>query len=506
LNKMTKQLVTMVLDDAKGKDKRVEGRMSFPNVKKMKVWDLLKLDISRPPVRTRRRAFPVLGTVFGRVPTRALYYDLGFFTTRRSRNPCHEISGPIAKVIQGPQVVIACASALTGDPDYTDSDNEQPVSVYNTEAGSALTVWNRGQLRRLKEHWRSRQTARYEPAKKFYTVNDVAFCPSTGSAPEFVSTGNDCTINLWGMREGEFECVNAVATERAPLDLRFKPGDTTLAVAIGDGTVSIFSSFEATTQKADWKPYVSHWSCKLPPATGVMAWGAHSTSNLLFASTEPYDDDEFMGWHRAFDVHAQKTVIKLGVNEAGDDMAIDPTGERLALVTRAEDGSHPLRVFDISDKSAMLVEQLNLRAFKNNHAEVRHACYSPDGVFLALARSDNSADVYDSRMLGSGPIYTLRHEPGVQCDDQLYGVQRVHWLMGRDGRRTGLSTGGDDGCVRLWDLGLAMDDQHQGRVLAHADWGIGDFSVGDPYSDEHRLVVGDCGGWIHTYDFEDGVF
>jgi len=74
------------------------------------------------------------------------------------------------------------------------------------------------------------------------------------------------------------------------------------------------------------------------------------------------------------------------------------------------------------------------------------------------------------------------------------------WVKGFDARGLGLISGGNDGCVRLWDVSLAADNPANGRVIAETDFDIAHFSIGDPSKGETPLVVGDSGGGISIFD------
>ncbi|EIW79316.1 WD40 repeat-like protein [Coniophora puteana RWD-64-598 SS2] len=511
------QMKTTGFEWDKGKSIRARQTPHSTRANKTKIWDMLQSDLARPPVHVKRRTFSILGAVSGRIPTRELYYDLGFFVTKRKTTSCYRIARTITKIVQSGPTAVACATADAGTPDQPESEGVIDYR-YNTECGSALAVWQQGQLSRMddqeRNHWRFKTEGQNLVAMKWYTVNDVVFRPRRPS--EFLSAGNDPSIILWKASNDGLRPMKQIKTTGVPLGLSFKPGDSVLAVGMDDASISLYNSLGAKVTNVDRQFGVTHTAkcrcleCK-GHATGAMAWGINSSSDMLFASSEPYNDAFRHGWHRGWNIRT-KDMIKFNVGEAGDDLVVDPSGTTVVLITRGHNDSHPLRMFDLRAKSRDEPHTMfELRPFEskdadNKDAEVRHTCYSPDELYLAIARSDNTTDVYDKRMLGRGPLHILRHGHGPSKAEK-YGVQRVHWLTGRDGRRTGLLTGGDDGCVRLWDLGLAMDDHGQGRILAQMDGGIANFSAGDPCNGEIRLIVGDNDGRVHMYDdFEDDIF
>jgi hypothetical protein len=56
-----------------------------------------------------------------------------------------------------------------------------------------------------------------------------------------------------------------------------------------------------------------------------MVWGANSTPEFIFASSEPHNDDA-EGCHRAFDTIKEVLVYEFDATEAGEAMAISPDG------------------------------------------------------------------------------------------------------------------------------------------------------------------------------------
>jgi hypothetical protein len=78
------------------------------------------------------------------------------------------------------------------------------------------------------------------------------------------------------------------------------------------------------------------------------------------------------------------------------------------------------------------------------------ATFSPDQLYLALARNDNQTHVYDRRMLGkqgSEPLFKYCHygESKTVSKHEVYGVVQAQWLQSSATRRTCLVTGGEDG-------------------------------------------------------------
>jgi len=81
------------------------------------------------------------------------------------------------------------------------------------------------------------------------------------------------------------------------------------------------------------------------------------------------------------------------------------------------------------------------------------ASFSPDGIYIALPRSDNRVHVYDSRMLSAkrraGVLYDFRHTGESKVATDGFGVVRGVWTSMTTGGRYSYVTGGEDGALCL---------------------------------------------------------
>lgn len=215
-------------------------------------------------------------------------------------------------------------------------------------------------------------------------------------------------------------------------------------------------------------------------------------------------------------------------NEAGDAIAVDAqsafmssyvavllphcvAGGRLALFTT---GDKPfLRLLDdrerLTSSTHNRVELPSTPYKYQKILEVTHPSFSPDGVLLAVPRSDNATLIYDTRFLSikNRPLFALHHEPPQhESNKPHHGIVEAQWIENRFRcAGLGLVTGGNDGefipwlvdlgcsqqsgCVRVWDLRRAIDDPENGVPIATLDEDIAHFSIGAQYSEERPLVV-----------------
>ncbi|KAI0778074.1 WD40-repeat-containing domain protein [Trametes elegans] len=285
-------------------------------------------------------------------------------------------------------------------------------------------------------------------------------------------------------RARDFEC------QENPEVVRYHPNGTTFAVQCDDGSVTLHRD---STRKL-----------KIPASeedhvTADMIWGYGSSDKYLFASSSSTSHSDIAsGRHKAFDAVRCKCVVEFDAsNDAGNCLALDPLGLRLFAATETTDGTFFLRQFDAHRRARAPVQQLELEPFRHmpSRAEmnVNALAVSPDGLYIAVGRSDNWADVYDSRMLSRGMLYSFAHEGDPGGD--AYGVVKAQWVDGPP-FGAGLVTGGIEGCVRLWDLRRTSEDPLNGTILAQCDYDVGTFSLGDPYKDEVPLIVGEKSGLV----------
>lgn len=206
--------------------------------------------------------------------------------------------------------------------------------------------------------------------------------------------------------------------------------------------------------------------------TAGMAWGAHASSNLLFASSASLDDGT--GHHKAFDVAHNKMVVEFDAKkEACSTLALDPsgkcppstshtarplpnalkthTGERLFIATEGPETTYNLRQFDVRARLRKPVQTVALEPFADltdkAAIDINSLALSADGLYLAAGRTDNWVDVYDARMLARGPLHAFAHEDSNKPDRRaMYGVVKTEWVCGAP-YGVGLVSGGADGMV-----------------------------------------------------------
>ncbi|KAF9454247.1 WD40 repeat-like protein [Macrolepiota fuliginosa MF-IS2] len=472
-----------ISDNASTKEQKRRFDTSRPGKKvrpsgNMFVWDLLG-QIRQPASATKSMQKPSVlkrGPTYGRIlPEKAMHVQASFKVAPGAINRIEQHGGWLA-------IGSSCIGGQADEPD------EQP-NPYN-RSGSVLT-WN-GEYHVLTGHYDKKAYG-----DKYYAVNDVKF-NSAGNC--FVSAGMDKKVRVWKRPQGSSGYSGGYDLDTydgIPYEVAFQPENPDSdVVAVGVKDIHVYSNLEPTAKRT---------KMTLPLATeghpnhcaGAIRWDS-KRPHLLYTSSEP-QDDRHDGVHKVFDVNKGKLRLTFNVHEAGDAMAV---GHVLALATRGESNNF-LRIFDINGFGRNCAQKAILEPFAGRVSSKEVSCitFSPDGIYLALGRSDNSVHVYDSRMLGSkGVLQKYQHQDArfVSPEHSLYGVTNVHWITQRSGQFTLLS-GGEDGCVRLWNPMWSGDEPSNGRKIVEVNSDIGFFSVGDPFKEEHDLVVGDSSGEVKIF-------
>ncbi|TFY52122.1 hypothetical protein EVJ58_g10187 [Rhodofomes roseus] len=354
------------------------------------------------------------------------------------------------------------------------------------------------------------------PVTKHYAVQDVQFNPAYPT--RIASSANDLTVRIWDCDQVFNEDEESPEDEANPEDkqspepvhteeyectmgkLLFKPGEPVLAMGGHDGSVYVLRDEGRT-------PIASRLRLARGKTdeTGDIAWGCGPLSDKLFASSMTKAEKAFSGTHKVFDMTTERPICTMEIQEAGDSIAVHPAGTFVAIATKPSKRAHTLYLFDGRRLGSQPVHTLALDSFQQSVTTMK---FSPDGVYLALARDDNTTDVYDARFLGRGKLHAFTHEPGnvLTYTKDVYGVVEAQWVEGHPSG-LGLVTGGCDGacvtlalvaggmaegpvgCVRLWDVRLADSDPNNGLPIAQCGHDLGHFSLGDPSRDEMPLVM-----------------
>lgn len=117
------------------------------------------------------------------------------------------------------------------------------------------------------------------------------------------------------------------------------------------------------------------------------------------------------------------------------------------MATRGQENNF-LHLFDITGFGKNCAQEVTLEPFAKRASvrEVSCMAFSPDGIYLSLARTDNSVHVYDARMLNKGVLQKYQHQDPrfVSPGSSLFGVTYAQWVVKHSGQYALLS-GGEDG-------------------------------------------------------------
>ena len=135
-------------------------------------------------------------------------------------------------------------------------------------------------------------------------------------------------------------------------------------------------------------------------------------------------------------------------------------GERLYIATEGPGRipAYTLRQYDVRNGgNRKAQQQVKLKPFAGSPdrmcTEINSLSLSLDGIYIAVGRSDNWADVYDSRMLQRGELYCFAHEGG---GPDTYGVVKTQWVDSYP-FGFGLVSGGVDGTISRRSLFFSED-------------------------------------------------
>ena len=111
-------------------------------------------------------------------------------------------------------------------------------------------------------------------------------------------------------------------------------------------------------------------------------------------------------------------------------------------------GIHTLKIYDVRRRDGRNpIQDIQLDPFESESGEVMTTSFSPDGIMLAVARSDDELHLYDSRFMGRNgePMACYLHWEDDCCVGEKWGVVDAVWVDGWCGRGFGIVTGGSDG-------------------------------------------------------------
>ncbi|KAI0757113.1 WD40-repeat-containing domain protein [Daedaleopsis nitida] len=404
----------------------------------------------------------------------------------------YEAPGDVNTIIQSGNLVI-CASAISDG-----SFNDIP-GPYNRDG--SLGLWDGKHAQILKGHHAIAVRDPVFPQEHYFTVNDVTMDPTRST--RFASAGRDKKVLIWehDAPEDEPKILHSITCEDNPEVIKYQPGSYVLAVQCDNGTVCILRGGRLCYNLQVAPPHKNH-------VTADIHWGTGLADGYLFASSAGTSNPA--GYHKAFDVEQQRVVMEFDAKEeACSTSTLDCLGATLYIATEGSDCQYILRAFDVRRRGSdarTAVHQIALEPFKgdpsHDDTDINCLSVSSDGLYIAVARTDNCVDVYDARKLSRGPLYKLAHDEREDGRNGIhsYGVVKVQWVDGLP-HGTGFVSGGIDGCVRLWDVKRASEDPYNGRVLARCVDDVATFSLGNLDYDEAPIVVGERSGKVSIFGF-----
>lgn len=120
---------------------------------------------------------------------------------------------------------------------------------------------------------------------------------------------------------------------------------------------------------------------------------------------------------------------------------------------RRKDGQHPIHQVQLATFDPTSFPQST-----SQEGEVTTASFSPDGLLLAVARSDDELQIFDSRFMGHSaePMARYLHWEDDCCVGAKWGIVDAVWVDRWCGRGFGVITGGSDGEATFSTLALQL--------------------------------------------------
>lgn len=221
--------------------------------------------------------------------------------------------GHIQKIVQY-EGLIAVASTVS---DGMWGNSNRPLDHYNS--GGALKVSMKGALHTLPAHMQRRKLRGREEVQH-YSLNDIQF--NTTVPGRLVSVGTDRKLQVWdclGLQDNQELCPVRTVTYNCVMSaVLFKPREALLAMAVWDGNVYLYAdAMSAPTKNRLRVAPVSNQEIS------GLSWGRDALSSMLFASTMTRYEQDFLGYHRAYDATTRQIVCEYKIDEAGEQLAVE---------------------------------------------------------------------------------------------------------------------------------------------------------------------------------------
>lgn len=194
-----------------------------------------------------------------------------------------------------------------------------------------------------------------------------------------------------------------------------------------------------------------------------LQWGRNRTSDLLFVTWQPHGNRKFVNkhnYHQSLGIQDGKLVYNFSTStHPGNalDLSPDgllffqlylmeltkPTGSKIALATHTST-SHKLSIFDVRVEASKLATEFTISGIPHGK-DIEHLKFDPSGEYLAVGRSDNIVEIFDTRM--GAMLHTLHHGKSISTmpPSERYGITAMEWVVGWHGYGVRLLTGGEDG-------------------------------------------------------------
>ncbi|KAG8954235.1 hypothetical protein FRC04_000457 [Tulasnella sp. 424] len=425
--------------------------------------------------------------------------------------------GSVCKIDQSGPAVAFASSAIGGGSGAWDADQRSAnragallywqqsdpsnILIPQQRTGDEWSVWEDPEC-----HFRDNQAVRYRlhnreqeaTVRVYYTVTDVKFNPLRPDV--FVSSSFDKSIRTWQYDENQKRVRNTLDGyshdySATPQLLDFRPDSQILAVGCSDGSSYIHAPGIEYPQRLPL-------SSKQRLEVTAQSWGPESTISsdyLICGGGAPSQDKATpnRGWASAWILRpdkAERVCNFIMGDTAGfycNHLCVNPTGQYVAIASADDElrfsAKNLVEFFDLRAKPRAIFRQY-LPPSSGEDSGVLCSAFSPDGLYYACSREDNTAQVWDWRWMARNtkPLRMIEHQPpGRSSPRHAWGVPAMTWVA-HDGASSPplLVTGGDDGKIIQWDM-----RRSDSCLLAELESGVGSFSIGDRQNGEMPLIA-----------------
>ncbi|CAG8599663.1 16485_t:CDS:10, partial [Dentiscutata heterogama] len=201
------------------------------------------------------------------------------------------------------------------------------------------------------------------------------------------------------------------------------------------------------------------------------------------------NSSDYAGVIKVWDINSRKKACYNKQSISGSVSCLDVSHDEkwitCGTTAEFEEGDGSMHIWD-------MLSQTTLRAF-TGEKDINVISISPNDQYIALGGVMNTVYVYDKRYLKQS-LHVLRHE---NPDDGLPhdGIMSLQWIFDSNI----LASGGNDNCVKVWDVSLASGN-NMIYQFSHHDSPVTSIQMAPDLS---LMTVGVSSGKVYVYSSDE---